>query len=194
MRKRSFPLIALLLTLGLSLSAQSGAWLNSTGPPEPFEALSTVYLFPTYETRESYEEKTGKTCPPWNPYRAPKGWEDPEAWNRPGRTVLYEAALTGESIGGEPEVAFLPLRKEIAATVNIPPKGTGQTNVPGADVPEIPVPLDWPLPANRKLVYRFGNTVAVRNLDVPLPEEERDKTLKELLRLVQAIAAKQGIE
>jgi hypothetical protein len=113
--------------------------------PKP---ISTLYLFPVYETREAYEQATGQPCPAWNPYRQPKGWFDPAARQNPSRRVIYDRAMVLADNGsptwndeGDLIIDALVLDREEAATVNIPPRGTGMTNVPGADVAEVPAPM-----------------------------------------------------
>jgi len=164
---------------------------------QPFDPVAVLHLFPRFQTREEYEEKTGKTCPPWNPSRRPKEWFDPnpiELFIGPdgsGYTV-YDRVLTGKpDAAGAPALTRLAISVAEASTVNIPPKGTGATNVPGADQPEVYAPLKA-LSGTQVLVYRFGATVAVRNLDVVLDGEgggfqqaDRD--------LLKAIAAKLNV-
>jgi hypothetical protein len=82
-----------------------------------------------------------------------------------------------------------PSREE-AATVNIPPKGTGTTNVPGADVPEVPVPLR-PLEPNEELYFDWGSILMVKNTD--LFEQSETGFTQEDRALLKQIAAKLGI-
>ena len=111
--------------------------------------IADLYLFPVYDTREAYLKATGQEPPPFNPYRQPKGWFDPNAKQSASRRVVYERALaqdpdTGQTIigpDGSPMLDALVLDRDEAGDVNIPPRGEGQTNVPGADQPEIPAPM-----------------------------------------------------
>jgi hypothetical protein len=108
--------------------------------------ITSLNLFRSYGRREDYEEQTGLPCPVWNEGRHPQAWCDPKA----KKTF---------SIGGVPytlyarvfinydEVVKQPIWEELviptaeAQTVNIPPKGLGMTNVPGADQPDVPCPV-----------------------------------------------------
>lgn len=145
-------------------------------PKLPFEPIAVLHLFPRYQTREDYESKIGQPCPPWDPNRRPKEWLDPnpiELFIGPDGSgfTVYDRVLTGRpDATGVPGLTRLVISIAEASSVNIPPKGTGATNVPGADQPEVYIPLK-PLSATQALVYRFGATVAVRNLDVPLEGE-----------------------
>jgi hypothetical protein len=84
---------------------------------------------------------------------------------------------------------LMMLNKDEAAGVNIPPKGLGMANVPGADKPEIPPPLRA-LRADEELFVPFGSIVAVRvkgtlEPDRGFTEEDRSVLL--------AIARKVGV-
>jgi hypothetical protein len=111
--------------------------------PKP---ISSLNLFPTYETREAYERATGQPCPAWDASRKPKSWMDPNA--KKALMVggvpyaLYpNVYVSFDQIAGQPVWDQLGLPVTEAKTVNIPPKGEGQTNVPGADQPEVPCPM-----------------------------------------------------
>jgi len=166
--------------------------------PEATYGIHKLYLFPTYATREEFREATGQEPPEWNPYRQPKSWFDPKAKNSATRKLVYEPVLatppeTGAvlaGLDGKPAFDALVLDRDEAANVNIPPKGTGMTNVPGADQPEVPGPLR-PLEPNEDLFFWFGRAVMVRNLDLYEPPPgflEQDR------RLLKAIASKLGVE
>ena len=166
--------------------------------PYPKYSISNLYLFPAYTTREDYQKATGQEPPPWNPYRQPKSWFDPQARSSASRRVVYQYALATDpntnslpfDANGVPKLDALVLDREEAATVNIPPKGPGMTNIPGADVPEVPVPMR-PLEPNEELCLDFGGIVVVKNKDLFAQLEsgfgQKDR---ELLR---AIAQKLGI-
>jgi len=165
---------------------------------EPTYGIHKLYVFPTYSTREEFQEATGQEPPEWNPYRQPKSWFDPKAKASTTRRIVYEPVLalhpdTGAVLAGpdgKPALDALVLDRDEAANVNIPPKGTGMTNVPGADQPEIPVPLR-PLEPNEELYFGFGRPVLVRNLDLYVPPPgfvEADR------KLLKAIAEKLGVE
>ena len=92
---------------------------------------------------------------------------------------------------GNPALDALVLDRDEAANVNIPPSGTGATNIPGADRPEIPVPLR-PLEPNEELFFDFGRVVAVKNTELFAQLEtgftQQDRSL------LQAIARKLGVQ
>ncbi len=163
--------------------------------PYPKYALSYLYLFPYYQTREAYQKATGQEPPPWNPDRAPKYWCDPKARESTRRNVVYDFVVAYSESGaplagpdGKPMLEALVLGKEVAATVNIPPKQF--TNVPGAEVPEVPMPLR-PLEPNEELCFEFGGIVSVKNLDLyPLVEPGFTPEDRALLK---AIARKLGV-
>ena len=160
-------------------------------------SLDTVFLFPYFSTREQYEQVTGFTPPLWDPKRPPKYWFDPKAMDSPRRVVIYDNVLAISENGtllrddqNRPALNMLVLPKEIAATVNIPPKGPNSTNIPGADQPEVQMPLRS-LADNEELFFRFGGVVAVRNKEIFEKSEagftERDRNL------LQRIAKKIGV-
>jgi len=167
--------------------------------PYPKYSITNLYLFPTYATREDYEKATGQPAPEWNPYRQPKSWFDPNAKKSASRRIVYEYALaTDPETGallfdekGRPKLDALVLDREEAATVNIPPKGLGMTNVPGADQPEVPVPMRA-LEPNEELFQDWGGIIMVRNTDLyPQLLVGFDASDRELLR---KIARKLGVE
>lgn len=158
--------------------------------PQP---LSVLNLFATFATREEYEAKTGKPCPAWDPKRQPKAWEDPDAHKVlvVGQVsyMLYDRIFVALSPQGDPVWDSLGLPVGDAKTVNIPPRGEGQTNVPGADQPEVPCPLRE-LADDEVLKAGFGNVPQVFksaelvSIDVGFTQVDRDLLIK--------IAAKLG--
>ena len=158
--------------------------------------IEKLYVFPYYQTREDYEKATGVKPPLFDGRKPPKYWFDPSAKDATRRNVVYEqiiayapngAALADEN--GKPFLDVLLLTKEEAAGVNIPPKGVGQANIPGSDVPEVPPPLR-PLRADEELFFPFPGVVAVRvkgtqEADRGFTEEDRATLL--------AIARKLGV-
>ncbi len=114
--------------------------------PFPKYGIRELYLFPQYDTREKYKAETGMEPPPFDDTRAPKSWFDPKAAQSTKRTVVYENVLALNEIGhvlpgedGRPMLEALVLKKEEAATVNIPLKLVA--NEPGASELPVPVPL-----------------------------------------------------
>ena len=165
--------------------------------PYPKYSLENLYLFPYYSTRADYQKATGQEPPPFSPLRPPKYWFDPRARESNRRNVIYDFVVaTGQSGSplagpdGKPMLDILVLSREEAATVNIPRKGIGDTNIPGADVPQAPVPLR-PLEPGEELFFEFGGTVAVKNpglyaqLEVGFTAQDR--------ALLSAIAKKLGV-
>ncbi len=163
--------------------------------PYPKYGLKSLYLFPYYQSRQDYRQATGQEPPPWDPDRAPKGWLDSGASSSPRRNVVYDLALvtgpTGTPVAGpdgQPVLDVLVLKKEVAATVNIPPQGT---NVPGADEPEVQCPLR-PLEPDEELFFDIGGVVTVKNVtlfaafEVGFTAQDR--------ALLKAIAKKLGAE
>ena len=167
--------------------------------PYPKYSITNLYLFPSYGSREDYQKITGQEAPAWNPYRQPKCWFDPKARESVSRRVVYEYALathadTGALLldsAGKPMLDALVLDREEAATVNIPPKGLGMTNVPGADAPEVPVPMRR-LEPNEELFFDFGNIIMVKNTDL-FEQLEVGFSGQDRLRL-KKIAEKLGVE
>lgn len=164
---------------------------------KPYEELSALYLFPVYQTRKDYEEKTGKVPPPFDPSRPTKHWEDPSVPENK-RVVLYERILAVDENGnpvpdenGRPFFEPLVLSRAHAITVNIPPKEAANEHPPLGD---IPVPCRA-LEGDEQLVFRPGvpfRLVAVHrpslvNVDEPIQWTRGDR---ELLR---QIAAKLGV-
>lgn len=131
--------------------------------------LENYYLFPRYQTREDYHKATRQEAPPFDERRAPKYWRDPIALQAPRNNVVYGnvilmgprgTAVVGSD--GTPQLDALVLTRNEAAAVNIPPNGA---NVPGADAPEIPVPLR-DLEPGMALEFGFGGVIRVRDTSV----------------------------
>lgn len=163
----------------------------------PVKGLDTLYIFPYYPTREAFEQGTGKPCPPWNPNLPPKAWFDPKASESTRRNVVYDSTLVYSLDGtiqqdaqGRPMLDVLVLTKEQAASVNIPDKTRGAANIPGADRPEVPVPLRA-LAADEELFFLFGQSVAVRN-KAAWVKTQNAFTWEDRL-LLKAIAEKLGV-
>jgi hypothetical protein len=164
--------------------------------PYPKYGLKSLYLFPYHQTREDYERATGSVCPPFDSARAPKNWLDPSAAKSTKRNVAYQFALVTADNGtaipgpdGKPQLDVLVLKKEEAATVNIPPNAT---NVPGADVPEVPCPLR-PLEPDEELAFGFGGVVEVRNKRLYAEATETGDFTAADRQCLFAIAAKVGV-
>ena len=137
---------------------------------QPFYPFDTLFVFPYYSTREEYEKATGRPAPPWDATKPPKYWFDPKAPEAPRKLVVYETVLAISENGtllrdetnNRPQLDMLVLTKEQAATVNIPPKGANAGNIPGADRPEVHMPLRALLDYE-ELFFRFGGTIVVRD-------------------------------
>lgn len=128
------------------------------------QPISVLNLFPTYATREAYEQTTSKPCPAWDQTRAPKAWEDPAAQQKlKVGTVpytVYDRIFVGFDAAGAPKFEPLGMPVSEAKTVNIPPKGEGMTNVPGTGAPEVPCPIRE-LEDDEILKPGFGNVPQV---------------------------------
>jgi hypothetical protein len=163
--------------------------------PYPKYGIKSLYLFDYYQSREDYRQATGQEPPAWDPMRPPKYWLDPGAAASPRRTLVYDFVVATGPEGsplagpdGKPLLDILTLRKELAATVNIPPQAT---NVPGADVPEVPCPLRA-LEPDEELFFDFGGVVMVKNVTLYQALEvgftARDRAL------LKGVARKLGLE
>ena len=129
--------------------------------PQP---ISILNLYPTFSTRDDYTAKTGKPCPEWTPTKHPKAWEDLNAkkvfsvngvdW------TLYVRTFSAFDAEGNVVWEQVAMPVEEAKSVNIPPMGEGQTNVPGAD--QTPVPCPMRLPTDGESIRPgFGNVPVV---------------------------------
>ena len=159
--------------------------------------LDSLYLFPYYQSQEDFNKATGAVAPAWNPSRQPKYWQDPAALASTRRTVVYNQVLAVADNGaplvgsdGKPMLDILALQKEEAASVNIPPKGPGIQNVPGAGEAEVQPPLRG-LEKSEVLAFGFGNTVYVHNIDYPFDDTGSFRVEDRIL--LQAIAKKLGV-
>lgn len=162
--------------------------------PYPIYGIENLYLFRRYQTREEYQKATGAEPPPFDENRPPKYWQDPAAKESTKRNVVYDCViatgLSGQPVpgpDGKPMLDVLVLKKEEAASVNIPPNFS---NVPGADVPEVPMPLR-PLEPGEELFFQFGGVVAVKNVE--LYESIKEGFTAADRALLQSIAKKLGV-
>jgi hypothetical protein len=158
--------------------------------------LEKLHLFPYYQTREAYEAATGVAPPKFDGTRPPKYWFDPAAKDSTRRNIIYDQILAYAANGsplvdenGKPMLDFLMLYKEEALAVNIPPKGIGTANIPGADKPEVPPPLRALRP-DEELFFPFPGVVAVRIKGTLEPDRGFTEEDRELLL---AIARKLGV-
>jgi len=163
--------------------------------------LRTFYAYPVYQSQDEYKQRTGKEAP-WTPTRAPKFWEHADL-STSRRTVVYDDALVvdseiGEPVAGEdgkPYLEPLVLPKEEAATVNIPPN---VANVPGANVPPVPVPLegfdidnyflDW-----AQTPFASGADKVIVRDHRAIDDAQPVQFTKKLARLIEGIARKLGV-
>ncbi len=160
----------------------------------PIYSITKLYKFPVYMTRDEYQAAFGEEPPAWNPDRAPKYWFDPAAKNAPKMSVVYDcviataangAALVGDD--GKPVTDLMVLSKSEASSVNIPPH---LANVPGADVPAIPVPLRA-LETGEELFFSLGGVVSVKNTAL-YSQLDNGFTVKDR-EILLAIASKLGL-
>ena len=134
--------------------------------PLPKYGLDKLFLFPVYGTREEYQKATGQEAPPWDLSRPPKYWFDPAAAGNARRSIIYDNVIaywpTGQPLrgpDGKPVLDSLLLSRAEAAAVNLPPF---LANVPGTEVPQVPIPLRA-LDADEELDFDFGGIIVVRN-------------------------------
>ena len=96
---------------------------------EPTYGLANLHLFPVYQTREEYRQKTGQEAPPFDPGKPVKSWCDPAAMASTRRKLIYENVVAIADSGrplagpnGQPMLEPLMIDREFAAVVNIPVK------------------------------------------------------------------------
>jgi hypothetical protein len=146
--------------------------------------IQELYATKTYQTPEEYTMRTGKPCPPYNPQKPQKFWEDPggKLGRRIGQYVQYEYGLIREADGWTIGPFIMPLAD--AERVNIPPVGP---TPPGADTSVVPVPLVRGLNPDERLVTGFGGIPAIVSANEPKGE------MAEILELVRKIAKALGV-
>lgn len=119
-----------------------------------FGGMAGIHLFPYYQTREEYEQKTGKPCPQYTDKLPLKAWEDPDADKDTSTTfIFYDViALSASGSGqckvnreGKPYLEKFAIRRTEASRVNIPPKG-GDLDIIGS---HNPVPGEVPMPCRQ---------------------------------------------
>ncbi|MBS1825263.1 MAG: hypothetical protein JST93_08070 [Acidobacteria bacterium] len=166
--------------------------------PQPTYGLANLYLFPVYQTREEYRQKTGQEAPPFDPTKPVKSWCDPSALASSRRKLIYDNVVALADSGrplagpdGQPMLEPLMIDRDFAAVVNIPVKDfTGQfPETPTIGV-EIPVPMRA-LEAGEELFFGFGGVVMVRNREAF--EKVEVGFLHEDRLLLRAIASKLGV-
>jgi hypothetical protein len=104
--------------------------------------MEKIHLFPVYTSREDYETRTGRACPPYDPTRHVKRWEDPDALMNPS-TAVYEVLRIDTSTKcivvddiGNPCFEKMALPSTEAFRVNIPasagtdPSSVGEIRMP----------------------------------------------------------------
>ena len=166
--------------------------------PVPSYGLANLYLFPVYQTREEYRQKTGTEAPPYDPTKPVKSWFDPAAASNSKRKLVYDQVVALADNGaplagpdGNPVLEPLLIERDFAAIVNIPVKDfSGRIQEQPIKGVEVPVPLRA-LGADEELFFGFGGLVNVRNrkafesIQVGFLHEDR--------LLLRAIASKLGI-
>ena len=147
--------------------------------------IQELYATKTYQTPEDYVMRTGKPCPPYDPRKPQKFWEDPggKLGRRIGQYVQYEHGLIREADGWTIGPFIVPLAD--AERVNIPPAGP---TPPGADTSVVPVPLVRGLKPDEQIIMMgFGGVPVLKSADEPKGE------LAEILELVRKIARALGV-
>lgn len=130
--------------------------------------LSSLYLYPVFQTREDFARVVGAAPPPFDPARPVKCWYDPEAGKSPRRSLVYDNVIALADSGrpladenGSPYLEPLLLSREAAATVNIPVKDfAGRIPETATIGYEVPVPCRA-LASNETLIFDFGGLVMV---------------------------------
>ena len=136
-----------------------------------YQQLSDFYVFPMFATQADFEKATGLTCPPWNPNKRPKRWADPKPVDS-GMEVdgvsqaLYRVLDPGTMETGGIRTKLILVSLADAVAVNLPPL---LANVPGADQPEVPVPLKDLSPTQQFVRRTPFSGVQVQNMDVVDP-------------------------
>ena len=160
----------------------------------PIYSITKLYKFPVYMTRDEYQAAIGQPPPEWNPDRAPKYWFDAAAKNSTRMSVVYDCVIATAANGvplvsddNKPVTDLMVLSRNEAATVNIPPKAA---NIPGADVPAVPVPLRA-LEDGEELFFSLGGVVSVKNTAL-YSQLDNGFTVKDR-EVLLAIAAKLGL-
>lgn len=162
------------------------------------QPLSSLYLFPVYQTREEYLAKTGKAAPMFRTDKPVKSWEDPSAATSLKRKIVYDNVLAftdqGLPLGDAQNKPFFEpmlIDREDAVVVNIPPKDFSgrQQEIPSAGN-EVPVPCRA-LRMGEELEFSgFGGLVMVTSeVDRSTPTSF---TLEDRA-LLKKIAAKLGV-
>lgn len=133
--------------------------------------LEELHIFPYYQTREEYEAKTGKPCPPYLDNGRPKYWEGTVDLNAdPDLSIRFKVPYNsrgGVSLNPDktPKLSELDLKPEEIVRVNIPSKQVG--TFPGsASAVEIQPPCE--LLPNERLEFQSGIASAqlrVRRVD-----------------------------
>lgn len=148
---------------------------------QAFEPLESYHETPVYPNRDAAKEATGEEIAEFTAERRPKYWRILQPENVTGvqffpvddvPMVLFPRAFFGK-VSADGKIGILEalvMSVEETKTFNIPPSGTGMTNVPGAEKPARPVPIK-PLTDSQQIQRGEGPTsgYGVRNLDVPSP-------------------------
>ena len=175
----------------------------------PWEPLESYQEFPTFATQADAAKVLAPGALDYVATEDAKNWFDPNA-DLPGDGkvffpisgvpwVIYPRAFSGKLNPDETGiVGNLAIKVSEAKKVNIPPTGTGMTNVPATGL-VVPVPLK-PLAATQKLLRPNPfSPFQVRNTDVPLAgdgDQQSGVILAALGRLeikINKIMAKFGI-
>ena len=165
---------------------------------QAWDNLTSIFRFKTYANVADFNaDHPGALALAYNSKVRIKRWIDPNP------------TVTGEDSEGNPQATYLcydgnlgfrqiTMSVETAKAVNLPPTGTGNTNVPTTGT-EVLIPCN-PLGPNQQLMLRQMGVVGVRNLDVPIDTEvagafrESDRAqLAEVGAGVRAIKAKLGV-
>jgi len=163
--------------------------------PLPKYGLENLSLFPVYQNRAQFLKATGAEAPAFDSSKPPKYWFDPNAEKSPKRSLLYDCVLATDEkgkpvFGADGKLYFEPMMlfKQEAATVNLP--SSDYANEPGADVPQVPVPMRA-LEPGEELIQVFGGVIMVRNKNIA--EEGPTSFSYQDRETIKAIARKLGV-
>lgn len=116
-------------------------------PKPQFQPLSDFVAAEVFQDQTAYKDATGQAAP-WNPKRRPQLWRKSDMAGSgidgpDGRELgVYQGLDPATANSANPRLKQYSIALEDAGTVNIPPTGLGQTNVPGADQPAVPEPIE----------------------------------------------------
>lgn len=168
-----------------------------------WQDLKDLLAFVTFATQEEAAAAGNPVAKNYVANEDEKNWRDPDA-DKPGpgkrlftsKGVPWVLYLNGTFSGAQVDadqngiVEDLAMPVSEALKLNIPPKGTGQTNVPITGR-VVPVPFSAPLAPTQKIRRETPmGPWKIRNYDVPLPSEQAAQDAQSSAAGVARIEAK----